>query len=310
MREHFAAHDFSGIGAFRDGISKVCGCFDVRAAEGGTASASPAFRASTALRQSNGLELAYVAVAGASVLRSGQAYRTDHLDHFVLTIQNRGSARMRQLEGDVIMRPGDMFLMDAARPSHFNFEQGFSEQLSVHLPREDLIRRIPALPGGGLAIRREDSIAIAMQAVLNRLCESREEAATPLQEALFALFGSYMHDLARGSADHGVQGEGLFGEALRLIRQNFRDPDFSAGTLCALLGVAPRQLQRAFARHGDSPREQILAIRLDAARRRLMAEPQRTVADIAFEQGFGDLSHFYRAYRRRFGHAPGAASHH
>jgi len=30
------------------------------------------------------------------------------------------------------------------------------------------------------------------------------------------------------------------------------------------------------------------------------------IADIAFDSGFGDISYFYRQFRRRYGEAPGA----
>ena len=35
--------------------------------------------------------------------------------------------------------------------------------------------------------------------------------------------------------------------------------------------------------------------------------PTVTIAEIAYEAGFNDLSHFYRAFRRRFGETPAAA---
>ena len=44
-----------------------------------------------------------------------------------------------------------------------------------------------------------------------------------------------------------------------------------------------------------------------ARARRLIADPRsagRTIGDIALEAGFGDLSYFNRAFRRRFGDTP------
>lgn len=42
---------------------------------------------------------------------------------------------------------------------------------------------------------------------------------------------------------------------------------------------------------------------------RLLADPMSrlAIADVALEAGFNDLSHFYRAFRRRYGETPAAA---
>ncbi len=42
---------------------------------------------------------------------------------------------------------------------------------------------------------------------------------------------------------------------------------------------------------------------------RLLTDPKSgvTIAEVAYEAGYNDLSHFYRVFRRRFGETPTAA---
>jgi Helix-turn-helix domain len=50
--------------------------------------------------------------------------------------------------------------------------------------------------------------------------------------------------------------------------------------------------------------EYVLAERLARACRVLMGDSTRSVSAVAFAAGFGDLSHFNRTFRRRFGCTP------
>ena len=295
MRD-IATQHFPHVDAFRAGIQTICGAYHVEPSRTG-------FAARAGLASCGGLELASVALAVQSVQRDRRAIRSDDADHFVLTLQQKGRARMVQEDQSTVLRPGDMFLFDASRPSTFDFREGPVEQLSVHLPRPEVMSRFGALTHCGYSIRREDSLAVAMTALLQR---AQGEAPPEIGEAFFALLGAWLQDAARGGATPRVIGDGLLGQALTLINLHYRDPDFGPGALAELLNVAPRRLQRAFASLGETPRERILATRLEQARRVLSQRAGRKIVDVAFDQGFGDLSHFYQAYRARFGHAPGA----
>lgn len=71
-------------------------------------------------------------------------------------------------------------------------------------------------------------------------------------------------------------------------------------------GLSARQLQRLFASQGETFRSYLTELRLAEARRAL-ADPQgreRTIGSVAFESGFGDISHFNRLFRRKFQATP------
>lgn len=69
-------------------------------------------------------------------------------------------------------------------------------------------------------------------------------------------------------------------------------------------GVTPRYVQQLFERDGTTFTHFVRDRRLELAFDRLAEGSSASVAHIAFESGFSDLSNFNRAFRRRFGVTP------
>src|SRR5262249_36222683 len=70
--------------------------------------------------------------------------------------------------------------------------------------------------------------------------------------------------------------------------------------------IKPRWVQRLFESQGTTFTEYVLAQRLCRAHR-LLTDPRfanHKVSTIALDSGFGDLSYFNRAFRRRYGMTP------
>ncbi len=79
----------------------------------------------------------------------------------------------------------------------------------------------------------------------------------------------------------------------------------ASGTLARRAGLSTFHFLRVFSRVlGVTPHQYLLAARLRRAAA-LLAHPDRPVTDVAFEVGFGDLSHFARTFRRSVGVSPG-----
>lgn len=82
--------------------------------------------------------------------------------------------------------------------------------------------------------------------------------------------------------------------------------DLSSESIAARHGISPRYVRKLFERNGGSFTSFVQEERLEKARRMLTDRRSAgaNVAHIAHESGFGDISHFNRTFRRRFGATP------
>jgi AraC-like DNA-binding protein len=84
------------------------------------------------------------------------------------------------------------------------------------------------------------------------------------------------------------------------------DPDFDLDNVAGALGLSRRYVQRLLEETGKSFTGHLVERRLDRAFAMLTDRRYLHLAiiDIAFAAGFGDISHFNRMFRRRFGETP------
>ena len=84
------------------------------------------------------------------------------------------------------------------------------------------------------------------------------------------------------------------------------DPTLSANSIGAQLGLSGRSVQLVMQRSGTTFSEELTTARIRRAMLLLQTglNPDRRIVDIALDVGFGDLSTFYRAFRRHFGCTP------
>jgi transcriptional regulator GlxA family with amidase domain len=94
-----------------------------------------------------------------------------------------------------------------------------------------------------------------------------------------------------------------------MVTQMMRDRIFegiSINELAEACGLSAGALARGFKKSiGMSPHQWLLSRRVDLALE-LMADPDVSLADIAFNAGFSDQSHFSRVFTQKMGVAPGA----
>jgi AraC-like DNA-binding protein len=134
--------------------------------------------------------------------------------------------------------------------------------------------------------------------------ELQQLAVTHVYDLLAVVLG------ATRDATELAMGRGVRAARLRAVKafimQQLGRHDLSAATVAAHLGVTPRYVHMLFATEAESFSEFMLARRLVRAQRAL-ADPRfvgHPISAVAFEAGFGDLSHFNRTFRRRFGMTP------
>jgi AraC-like DNA-binding protein len=154
--------------------------------------------------------------------------------------------------------------------------------------------------------------ANALRLLRGYLARLRANAGT-LDPGLCRLAVTHVYDLvalAIGATRDGAQialARGARVARLQAIKDDFAaNPSFTLATLAAHQGVSPRYVQVLFESDGTTFTAYALDQRLLSAYR-MLGNPRlasRTIGALAFEAGFGDLSHFNRNFRRRFGASP------
>jgi AraC-like DNA-binding protein len=122
--------------------------------------------------------------------------------------------------------------------------------------------------------------------------------------------------LAMGATRDGeemARGRGLRAARLAAIKldigRSLGRNDLSIGALALRHGVTTRYIQKLFESEGATFTEYVIERRLLDAKR-MLADPRfadQNIGDIALKAGFGDLPHFTRSFRRRFGMTPSDA---
>ena len=95
--------------------------------------------------------------------------------------------------------------------------------------------------------------------------------------------------------------------AMDFLRENIFDPDLRTEQLHTLSGVSDTYFRKLFlARYGVTPKQYILAKRLQQAKNILEAGEYARICDVARSVGFTDSLYFSRVYKEQFGTAPSA----
>jgi AraC-like DNA-binding protein len=90
------------------------------------------------------------------------------------------------------------------------------------------------------------------------------------------------------------------------IAANLGDCDLTVAAVARRQRVTPRYVHKLFESEGLTFSAFILGRRLSRAHR-MLSDPRfgdRNISSVAFDVGFGDLSYFNRAFRRRYGATP------
>jgi AraC family transcriptional activator of tynA and feaB len=243
--------------------------------------------------------------------RTQRDVRSDGMEHFYALIPLAGRSTMIQNDQNVEIGAGDISLIDSTRPVKYVCNNTPGRWLSLHLPRQSLILHLGFEPkagsfrhGGTLAGRLLSHLAI--DAVDDDRLSSPPEPY--MQLAVYDLLGA----LFAGSdpPPFSSHTDKLFTRVHRIIKGRFTDPDLGPCEVAAEARISLRYLQKLFTSCGATCRHFIQSLRLDYAaqlvRRRTSLKTSQPLSEIAYTCGFRDYTHFARAFRRRFGHAPGA----
>lgn len=253
--------------------------------------------------------LQHMRLHDASVATRERALLEDGSDDVILHLQLSGARELQQSGRSATALPGGAVFSLNAEPSVIRLPSG-ADFVSISLPHAAISAR---------ANRIEDAAAIELSpnhpsvrllsAYLAVVDRSRD--ADP---ALGQLMAGHLIDLAAHLADSALghdrdEKRRLGAVRLAAVKADIDanlNSDVSASALGARHGVSDRYIHKLFAAEQTTVSHYVRGLRLERVRRRL-GDPRyrtRTIAELVFEAGFGDISTFNRAYRQHFGETP------
>lgn len=156
-----------------------------------------------------------------------------------------------------------------------------------------------AAPRDTTRVEQAFGAPVQFAAPLNEIVFSREQLEAPL-----ATFDAEVHATLEGlcRARCAAANERDLRARVRamLLRQLAREALPSIEQVARGLGMSTRSLQRGLACEELSFRQLVLEARMETAQRWL-ADPTRTVSEVAYSLGYSEPSAFHRAYRGYFG---------
>lgn len=226
-------------------------------------------------------------------------------DTVCLMVKSRGQMALRQGRRETVPDVGDGMLLVYRQPSQLSFHE--ATYLSVRVPLQALAMLVDVEAAAGSRIPGNNAALMLLRHYVTSLPDC---LADPLLGGLVATHVYDLMALAIGATGEGREiacGRGARSARMEAIRADLtRDTSLSVDEVARRQGVTTRYVQMLFEEQGTTFGEFVTERRLDAVRSMLRSPrySEWSIAGIAFEAGFKDLSHFNRRFRRRFGLTP------
>jgi len=243
-----------------------------------------------------------------SLTREGMARQ--QRSPFFANLVIEGEAAVSQGGAQGVARAGDVYIVDCSSPWEVGFPSPF-RMFCIEID-EDVLRprlgtrgrlELPVIGGGTgagkilaryMALLRElpPGDLLPMQSLVTNHCTEL------LARAQAAQVGGTPAERIRRDLLERVHG---------FIERHLDDSSLGPESACLALRVSRSYLFKVLAESGVTFGACLRERRLQAARRALRESPTRQVADVAAAVGYSDPTSFSRAYRQRFGEAPGSS---
>lgn len=122
-----------------------------------------------------------------------------------------------------------------------------------------------------------------------------------VRQLFYGLLGNMEEEYA---GQIGTPMESAMHKALRIIHENYMDPEFSVGSLPGMLNMSETYFRRQFRRiHKTSPKQYVTALKVETAKE-LLRSGYYTVGQVATQCGFGSCYYFSAFMKQATGRAP------
>lgn len=232
-------------------------------------------------------------------------------DDFLLFMNLEGTFVASQSGREISLRPGDAYLMACAEPAAFDRPTA-GKLLCVRVPSEPLASAVSNIYDRTACLLPRETESLRLLAAYIQSLNNSVPLANPGNRALVARYTCDLIALMLGAtrdAAAAAEARGLSAVRLQAIKTHIASSlgkiDLSVGAVATEHGMTARQVQRLFEAENTTFSEFLLDRRLERVHRALKRPVcSQRISEIALENGFGDLSHFNRAFRRRFGETP------
>jgi AraC-like DNA-binding protein len=295
-----------GVSGFQSAISESFFPYQIESVR------SPeAFESATAVARIGTLRLSRTYVSHSFSGGRLRSNRSNERNAYVLMMVEEGLVQLRSRRA-AVANSGDLILLntDHALESHQE-KSGFSLAVSIPAP---MLR---------LHYAEIDDWCLIPLPTSEGSCAILRQCLTTYWRAQPALEAPEYNDLAiamihligacfRRQAGHAqIDSRSMRTHFLRvraLVEEHLVDPDLSADTVAAQLGISKGYLFMVMNAANTTLGRFILDQRLERSRQVLSdpATKSRTISEIAFSLGFQDLSHFSRRFTEKFGRSPRA----
>jgi AraC family transcriptional regulator, positive regulator of tynA and feaB len=230
-------------------------------------------------------------------LRSHIACSTN--DICFINLQIEGVGRYTQRGHQQICGPGDLAVVDTTEP--FEIANARDFRLFCFAVPHCL------LPGELCERPRLGAAATEGRALSRILCGYAELCLSQAAAAeVSARYGahivdliSHASDMSKGGSSERARAPVLLSMMLDHLDRCIADPDLSAESLARTFRCSKRYVHKLFSTTGRSVGEHLNDRRIIFCARRLLdKQDKRTIAEIAFEAGFRDVSYFNRLFKR------------
>jgi AraC family transcriptional regulator, positive regulator of tynA and feaB len=271
----------------------------------------PVFRGQISARRTGTLSYVSFRSCGHDILRSEREATISNGESYLVSLQLSGAADIRQSHREIRLGPGEIGIVEGWRPFSVSLHGSVSRVLAV-VPRRMLDTRTARPRAGHLrTVPAGADFADLLREYMLRLSNPGsgigDVTAEALGENLCNLLAVVCSAGGPGEADSRSQATARRDSLLAFVRRNFADPALSPAAAATHLGLSVRSVHKLLEASGLSFSALVLEHRLQASAHALRGSryAARRIADIAYEAGFHDLSHFNHAFKRRFGMTPG-----
>ena len=223
-----------------------------------------------------------------------------------------GEYMLEQAGREVFLSPGDMTIYDATRPHRITCPGSFSK-LIVSIPREVMRQKLAGvehctamkIPGSkGIGAVAADF----MRASASQAKGMSQLAFDALSDNALDLFTLALQEIRPPTSQLSRSRSLSLYNIKACVEKHLAHPQLDSQMIAQATGLSSRYINELLAAEDTSLMRYVWERRLEKTHQEILGAHQTglAVSDIAMKWGFNDLSHFSRAFKRKFGVSPRA----